>query len=259
MRYICRAGTYIVFICPVGQDKGQLKGGVEQRGQMDLSFDTSFNLFKAVFETAPDIAVNLLNKDYRVLWANKIMAIGVQRSLDEMIGKPCYEVWRRRNTPCPVCLLKIVSDTGKPCVMERWLDLPNRERRYAEVRAYPIFDEHGFVKHVFEIIIQIKDKKKNEEQRRKYIESLEETVRELNAAGITDCNKTSTDVQEIALTPREREVLKLVARGFSNKEIADILSISPDTVKTHVRNIFSKLNVTDRTQAAVWTASQKLI
>lgn len=226
---------------------------------MNPSFDTSLDLFKAVFENAPDIAVNILNKDYRVLWANRIMAVGVDRTLDEMMGKPCYEVWRRRESPCPVCLLQIVSDTGKPCIMERWLDLPNKERRYAEVRAYPIFDEKGSVKHVFEIIIPLTDKKKDEKQRKKYIESLEASVRELNAAGITSSAKTSADGPEVALARREQEVLRLIAGGFSNKEIADILSISPDTVKTHVRNIFFKLNVTDRTQAAVWAASHKFI
>lgn len=220
--------------------------------------DISLDLFKAVFEKAPDIAVNLLNKDYRVLWVNRIMAIQVERPLDEMIGKPCYEVWRRRDTPCPVCLLKIVSDTGKPCIMERWLDLPNKARRYAEVRAYPIFDEKGFVKHVFEIIIPLTDRKKDEKQRKRYIESLEGALRELNAAEINGRVRTFTDGHEVTLTPREQEVLRLMARGFSNREIADILSISPDTVKTHVRNIFSRLSVTDRTQAAVWAASHKL-
>ena len=79
----------------------------------------------------------------------------------------------------------------------------------------------------------------------------------MNAGRITDPDKASTDEQRSALTPREQEVLKLVARGFSNREIADILSISPDTVKTHVRNIFSKLSVTDRIQAAVWAVSRK--
>jgi len=220
--------------------------------------DISLDLFKAVFEKAPDIAVNLLNKDYRVLWVNRIMAILVERPLDEMIGKPCYEVWRRRDTPCPVCLLKIVSDTGKPCIMERWLDLPNKARRYAEVRAYPIFDEKGFVKYVFEIIIPLTDRKKDEKQRKRYIESLEEALRELNAAEINGRVRTFTDGHEVTLTPREQEILRLMARGFSNREIADILSISPDTVKTHVRNIFSRLSVTDRTQAAVWAASHKL-
>jgi DNA-binding CsgD family transcriptional regulator len=225
---------------------------------MNPSFDTSLDLFKTVFENAPDIAVNILNNDYRVLWANRIMAVSVEKPLGEMIGKPCYEVWRRRESPCPVCLLQIVSNTGKPCVMERWLDLPNKERRYAEVRAYPIFDDQGSVKHVFEIIIPLTDKKKDEKQRKKYIESLEASVRELNASGAVYGEEASVEESEIALTRREQEVLRLLAGGFSNKEIADILIISPDTVKTHVKNIFFKLNVTDRTQAAVWAASHKI-
>ena len=123
--------------------------------QSDLSFDTSLNLFKEVFENVADIAVNLLNNDFTVLWANRTMAVNVERPLDEMIGKPCYEVWRRRSAPCPVCMLKIVSDTKRPCIMERWLDLPGKERRYAQVRAYPVFDEKGSVKHVFEILVPI--------------------------------------------------------------------------------------------------------
>ncbi|HEY3275195.1 MAG TPA: LuxR C-terminal-related transcriptional regulator [Syntrophorhabdaceae bacterium] len=226
---------------------------------MSRSFDASLDLFKAVFETAPDIAVNLLDKDYRVLWANEIMAKGVDRPLDEMIGKPCYEVWRRRSAPCPVCLLKIVSDTRKPCVMERWLDLPNQERRYAEVRAYPIFDARGLVKYVFEIIIPLTDRKKGEKESRRYIQSLEKTLKELNSAGMARSGQRPAEAHEGALTLREKEIVRLMAQGFSNKQIAGILSISPDTVKTHVRNIFSKLGVTDRTRAAVWAASHKLV
>ena len=177
--------------------------------KMDLSFDTSLNLFKAVFENAPDIAVNILNKDYTVLWSNRVMATLVEKPLSEMIGKPCYKVWRRRTTPCPVCLLKIVSDTKEPCIMERWLDLPSKERRYAEVKAYPIFDQDGSVKQVFEILIQLTEKKKNDRRRRKYIESLEETVRQLNAVGHADRQNKSKGEQEIAFTAREREILKL--------------------------------------------------
>jgi len=227
--------------------------------QTNHPFNISLNLFNAVFEKAPDIAVNLLNKDYSVLWANRIMAILVLRQLDEMIGKPCYQAFRRRDNPCPVCLLQIVSDTKKPYIIERWLDLPNQERRYAEVRAYPIFDEQGFVKHIFEILIPLNEKKKDEQRHRRYVESLEETLRELNVAGAVGYEETPTDGQEVILTLREQEVLRLIARGFSNKEIASILNISFDTVKTHVRNIFSKLNVTDRTKAAVWATSRKLI
>lgn len=54
------------------------------------------------------------------------------------------------------------------------------------------------------------------------------------------------------LTGREMEVLKLIANGLSNHEIADELVISEHTVKGHVSNIFSKLHLADRTQAAVY-------
>ena len=226
---------------------------------MMAPIDISLDLFKAVFETAPDIAVNLLDKDYTVLWANKIMAVNVSRPLDELIGKPCYQVFRRRDTPCPVCMLQIVSDTKRPCIMERWLDLPNRERRYAQVRAYPVFDEEGAVKHVFEILIPLNNEKRDERRHKRYVESLENVLGELNASQPSDHQEKEADGRQVVLTLREQEVLRLIARGFSNKEIASILDISSDTVKTHVRNIFSKLDVTDRTKAAVLATSCKLI
>jgi len=55
-----------------------------------------------------------------------------------------------------------------------------------------------------------------------------------------------------ALTKRENEVLKQLALGLSNKEIAQALDISYETVKEHVQHILRKLGVADRTQAAVW-------
>ena len=54
------------------------------------------------------------------------------------------------------------------------------------------------------------------------------------------------------LTERELEVLRLLAGGFNNREIAEKLVISPKTVKTHVSNILGKLHLEDRTQAAIY-------
>ena len=62
-----------------------------------------------------------------------------------------------------------------------------------------------------------------------------------------------------SLTKRELEVLKLLAVGMYNKEVAQKLNISERTVKNHVSNIFKKLEVTDRTQAAVFAIRNNLI
>jgi DNA-binding NarL/FixJ family response regulator len=67
------------------------------------------------------------------------------------------------------------------------------------------------------------------------------------------------DALHDALTEREIEVLRLIAEGCTNQQIAEMLIISPTTVKTHVQNILQKLNVSDRTQAAVYAVRSGLI
>jgi DNA-binding NarL/FixJ family response regulator len=62
-----------------------------------------------------------------------------------------------------------------------------------------------------------------------------------------------------SLTKREIEVLKLLAEGLFNKEIAYTLAISEKTVKNHVSNIFKKINVSDRTQAAVYAIRNNFV
>jgi DNA-binding NarL/FixJ family response regulator len=59
---------------------------------------------------------------------------------------------------------------------------------------------------------------------------------------------------EPALTEREREVLRLVARGLANKQIARHLGIAERTVKAHLTSAFQRIGATDRTQAALWVA-----
>lgn len=63
---------------------------------------------------------------------------------------------------------------------------------------------------------------------------------------------------ENSLTQREIEVLELIAEGMLNKNIAKKLFISEKTVKNHVSNIFRKLNVTDRTQAAIYALKNNI-
>lgn len=75
-----------------------------------------------------------------------------------------------------------------------------------------------------------------------------ELVKEFNRITLHEKEKQ----EENNLTSREIEVLQLIAEGMINKEIAKQLYISEKTVKNHVSNIFKKLNVSDRTQAAIY-------
>jgi DNA-binding NarL/FixJ family response regulator len=64
--------------------------------------------------------------------------------------------------------------------------------------------------------------------------------------------REKSDATGVPLTARETQVLRLIAMGLANQEIADALEISIETVKEHVQNLLRKLGVGDRTQAAVW-------
>ena len=61
------------------------------------------------------------------------------------------------------------------------------------------------------------------------------------------------------LTPREKEVLQLIAKGLSNEEIAKTLFISKHTVKNHITNIYRKMGSRNRTKVALWAIRYGLI
>ena len=71
---------------------------------------------------------------------------------------------------------------------------------------------------------------------------------------LVEPNRDST-----ALTPREREILVLVAQGRSNREIAQVLVISERTARTHVSNVLAKLDLASRTQAALWAVREGMV
>lgn len=89
-----------------------------------------------------------------------------------------------------------------------------------------------------------------------------ETYIEPDLTPLLNSNLAERDVMKDKvsdLTKREMEVLKLIASGMFNKEIASSLDISERTVKNHISNIFKKISVSDRTQAAVFAIKNKLV
>jgi len=82
----------------------------------------------------------------------------------------------------------------------------------------------------------------------------------LRALSATTKKTSSEDKFDIpSLTEQEIRILTLIAEGLTNSDIAEVLTVSPNTVKTHVHNIFVKLGVSDRTQAAIWAIRRGLV
>ena len=82
---------------------------------------------------------------------------------------------------------------------------------------------------------------------------------EVTSKKMEKLSKAHEHVLHEDLTNREKEILLLISEGKSNQEIADELFITLKTVKTHVSNILSKLDVDDRTQAAIYAFKHGIV
>jgi len=87
----------------------------------------------------------------------------------------------------------------------------------------------------------------------------QQIIAQLNNESGTRADPTDTDISQYGLTNREIEVLRLIANGATNKEIAKELVISENTVKNHVSNIFSRLNARDRIQLVIFARDHHLV
>lgn len=76
---------------------------------------------------------------------------------------------------------------------------------------------------------------------------------------VRELNRSDSKKNEVRLTKREKDVLDLLVKGNTNKEMADSMFISEKTVKNHLTSIFRKLGVKDRTQAAVYALKHNIV
>jgi DNA-binding NarL/FixJ family response regulator len=82
---------------------------------------------------------------------------------------------------------------------------------------------------------------------------------DLRAGTLTPVPSEARDAALAGLTARERTVLRLVARGLPNSEIARLMDVAPSSVKTHVGHLFAKLGLTDRVQLVVFAYEHELV
>jgi DNA-binding CsgD family transcriptional regulator/ArsR family metal-binding transcriptional regulator len=135
---------------------------------------------------------------------------------------------------------------------------PDFSKPISQSATYPVFDKKGSLKTTVSIEIDPKKREIDLVNQKKQIETIEKKLRDLEQEQKVLLENNQHEIQT-DLTGREIEVLRLMAKGATNTEISNILSISPHTVKSHVVHIFNKLGVNDRTQAAVWATRQKIV
>lgn len=200
--------------------------------------------------------ISIISADHVVVWTN----VGDDDPFVVLNGRPegrvCFDIFMGRDKPCPDCPIKPVFQNGRPHVADKWLPREDGGGHWREVHSYPIRDDRGQVIYVVKIGIDVTDLRNDQRRGLRYVEHLERHARKaLDAPG---SETVAPEMDEAGLTSREEQVLRCVAQGMTNKEIAALLGISHHTVKSHVINIFNKLGVNDRAQAAANAARMGL-
>ena len=129
----------------------------------------------------------------------------------------------------------------------------------SENAVYSIFDNNGEIVNSVSLQINTSKLKNQIQEQHEQILMLEASLKTNKQNEKQGDSPRTSGKSDFGLTNREIEVLKLIAQGYTNNEISSVLFISPHTVKSHMINIFNKLNVNDRTQAAVSATQNNII
>jgi PAS domain S-box-containing protein len=101
--------------------------------------------FKGILDAIPD-NLTFQGPDMRIVWANQAAAVSISRTVDDLIGKRCFELWHGRKEPCEGCPVILAMQKNLPAVGE----IKTPDSRYWEVRGFPIL-ENGKVRGAVEI------------------------------------------------------------------------------------------------------------
>jgi PAS domain S-box-containing protein len=213
--------------------------------------------WQALVENAPDIICRF-DRALRYVYINPAVETATGRPASSMIGVSNRDL----GLPEPLATywdvaLRGVFDLGRERTVE--LHFPTRTgERYYQARITPEFGPNGTVETVLVIARDITARTTLElgrdelyrgllDRDRRHQEALDRLLRDREAA-LSRLVETTT-IEE--LTPREKEILQLVAVGTTNDQIGRRLGLSAGTVKNHVARLIGKLDAPDRTAAAV--------
>lgn len=127
-----------------------------------------------------------------------------------------------------------------------------------EKALFPVYDKNGNLLSTITLDVDYSVNKSALETATEYIQSLEQKILKITQSKKERQEQVNNTLPS-PLSQRETQVLRMVACGATNIEIAQTLNISPHTVKSHITHIFNKLGVNSRTQASVWASQHHFI
>jgi len=201
----------------------------------------------------------IFDRDRRIVWINETMAAIHRCEPEKVVGERCIDVFQGCDHKCDDCVLTQSLAQGRTQVTEKSMLSSRGGRRWGEVHAYPVRGRKKDVSAVIVIVFETTASKQAIQKQRDYTELLELQLSEKKGGrrSVTlDGGKVSHSVK---LSRRETDVLRLITEGYTNAQISELLDISANTVKSYVNNLFNKLGVNDRTQAAVLATRHNII
>ena len=225
----------------------------------DLALDDLISGLGATILKSIRTPFGIFDTDFRILWINDALARIHRCEAEAVIGDICYRAFHGCDKVCGDCFLGDVKERGRTVVLERSHVFPNGTTRWGEIHAYPVRGQDRSVAAIVVIIFDTTRRIRRLDRQKQYASELAAKLQTTVDLGESNVQNKSAKGLEEELSKREREVLGLIVDGYTNPQISTMLSISSNTVKRHISNLFLKLGVTDRTQAAVLAVRENLL
>lgn len=188
----------------------QIAIDITERKKAEISMRRSERFLNTIFESIND-PFNIIDRDFRIIKANESYAQMRGRTVEQLIGKRCYEVLHNRNAVCEGCTVKETFDSGKPCTKQKLVSFPGLSQVWIEIDTYPICDELGRVLSVIEYTKDITTRKRAEAERDILVSKLEHLSRTDDLTGLLNRRALVEKLEdEVRRAKRYRSKLALI-------------------------------------------------
>jgi len=151
--------------------EGELKGvvavytDITERKQTEEALKSAQREKESILDSLMEHVVHQ-DKEMKILWANRAACESVGLARHDLLGCPCYEIWSKRNTPCPDCPVIKAMQTGWPQEVEK----ATPEGRIWFIQGFPVKNESGEIVGAVEVTLEITERKQAEESLRRKAE-----------------------------------------------------------------------------------------